>query len=527
MDPAKKVWGLLSSMDRLQGTAGLIEAAEIISQEASNLGLDVVARTYQYDGKETIMGLTMPLGWELTDGYCELVSPHKELLCSTQEHTLAVVPYSPGGTAEGSLVIPLPDWSNTTGKIVLIDEEPLVALYKASEKGALGVIWYQERDIDAYTYRGLFLNESHLRELKMIPMVQVKPSISKKLKRLLNSQNNVEAHLEVKSSFKVEKMPVVEARLNPSEKANIVLTAHYCHVGPGSDDNASGSAGLIRVAERLVKNPPRDFGVIFLWVPEHYGTVQWLEKDATLPMEANINLDMIGASQLFSNSAINLNHNPWPLLHPSDAYMWFYLQQLANRPSNMLKVTEQGYGLGSDHAPFTLKGIPGIMPITWPDRYYHSSRDYLDKTDWNVFEMITDAVVMTINALDKPEENIVKGWAHHIYGTELAKNPSGAEILAYFLNSRLNTDFETSWRPSQAASPFKPVMPLQNRQISNFLKARTYKEKQNNLDILLAETIILSKSMGVHDIEAVLKAELGVFDQELYQEATKEFLEKL
>jgi len=33
----------------------LIEAAEIISQEASNLGLDVVARTYQYDGKETIM----------------------------------------------------------------------------------------------------------------------------------------------------------------------------------------------------------------------------------------------------------------------------------------------------------------------------------------------------------------------------------------------------------------------------------------------------------------------------------------
>jgi len=64
----------------------------------------------------------------------------------------------------------------------------------------------------------------------------------------------VEAHLEVKSSFKVEKMPVVEARLNPSEKANIVLTAHYCHVGPGSDDNASGSAGLIRVAERLVKN---------------------------------------------------------------------------------------------------------------------------------------------------------------------------------------------------------------------------------------------------------------------------------
>lgn len=527
MDPAKKIWGLLSSMDRLQGTTGLIEASRIIAQEADNLGLNVVTHEYQYDGKETVMGLTMPMGWELTGGFCELTSPHRELLSSVEEHTLAVVPYSPGGTAQGSLVIPLPDWSNTNGNIVLTDEEPLLALHKASEHGAVGVIWYQDRDVDVYTYRGLFLNESHLGELKMIPMVQVKPSVARKLKRLMSSSNSVEAHLEVNSSFKVEKMPVVEARLNPSEKANVVLTAHYCHVGPGSDDNASGSAGLVRVAEKLIKNPPKNFGIIFLWVPEHYGTVQWLEKDATLPMEANINLDMIGASQLLSNSAINLNHNPWPLLHSTDAYLWFHLQDLANHPSKLLKVTEQGYGLGSDHAPFTLKGIPGIMPITWPDRFYHSSGDYLDKTDWNVFELITEAVFRTINTLDNREENIVRGWANHFYGTEVAKNPAGAQILAYFLNSRLNTDFETSWHPSEAASPFRPVMPLQNRQMSYFLKARTYKEKQNNLDILLAETIILSKSMGVHDIEAVLKAELGVFDQELYQEATKEFLEKL
>jgi len=49
-----------------------------------------------------------------------------------------------------------------------------------------------------------------------------------------------------------------------------------------------------------------------------------------------------------------------------------------------------------------------------------------------VFEMITDAVVMTINALDKPEENIVKGWAHHIYGTELAKNPLALKYWLIF-----------------------------------------------------------------------------------------------
>jgi len=67
----------------------------------------------------------------------------------------------------------------------------------------------------------------------MIPMVQVKPSISRKLKRLLNSQNNVEAHLEVKSSFKVEKMPVVEARLNPSEKSKYCANCSLLPCGSG------------------------------------------------------------------------------------------------------------------------------------------------------------------------------------------------------------------------------------------------------------------------------------------------------
>jgi len=72
------------------------------------------------------------------------------------------------------------------------------------------------------------------------------------------------------------------------------------------------------------------------------------------------------------------------------------------------------------------------MPITWPDRYYHSSRDYLDKTDWNVFEMITDAVVMTINALDKPEENIVKGWAHHIMVPNWLRTPLALKYWLIF-----------------------------------------------------------------------------------------------
>ncbi|WP_018962592.1 DUF4910 domain-containing protein [Coprothermobacter platensis] len=525
MDPTRRVWGLLSSMDRLQGTTGLIEAAELIAETAQNLGMNVVTHYYSYDGEETVMGMTMPMGWEVKHGICELKAPQgSEVLSSTEEHLLAVVPYSPAGDVEGVLVCPNEDWSNVNGKIAFTSEEPLVALYKASNEGAIGVLWYQDRDVDVYTYRGLFLLKSHIEELKAIPVMQVKPSIAKRLKKCLRN-SELQVHLSVDSLFKVERMPVVEARIDTGSQRNIVLTAHYCHVGPGSDDNASGSAGLIHVAQKLLKNKPTGINVIFLWVPEHYGTVQWLEKDAQMPIEANINLDMIAASQILSGSVINLNHDPWALLHPVDAYLWYYLSRLCENGQNMLKMREEEYGLGSDHAPFTLKGIPGVMPITWPDTYYHSSGDYLDKTDWNVFETITEAVASTIKALDQPQPHIVQGWAQHFYGKQLAENPSGADVLAYFLNKRLSTNIENTWQPTTKPEPFKAVMPMQSRAIETFLRARSFKEKQPALDVLLAQTIILSRFMGMADIEAVLKAESGSFDENVYEDAVKTFLE--
>ncbi|NPV88182.1 DUF4910 domain-containing protein [Coprothermobacteraceae bacterium] len=520
-DLTKRLWGELSSLDRVQGSKGLLEAADLVAEVAQELGLLTHVKTYVYDGYTTALGLNMPIGWELRGGYCEMLQPKKKLLSSTDEHTLAVVTHSPPGDIEAPLVEPDSDWSNVKGHIVLTDEEPLYCLHKASEKGAVGIVWYKDRDINAYSYRGLFLDARHLSYLKRIPVVQVKPSVARELKKEMR-KSEVVLHVRVDSEFGPQDMPVVEAVMNPNADRFVVLSAHYCHAGPGANDNASGAAGLIHAARKLLAQPLKNFGVIFLWVPEHYGTALWLSENRK-PLEANINLDMIAASQVMSNSVITLHHNPWSSLHPVDGYLWFHLNQLARESSSSLRLDEAGFVLGSDHAPFVLLGTPGVMPITWPDRYYHSSEDYLDKTDWNVFELIVEAAGRSIATLDVGQPNIVRGWAYHYWGRQTMENVEAANMLAHFLKERLGIAVETPWVPSRNPQPLPVVMPLQDKHSPTYFKIRELKERVPHLEEAMAEAMILSHSMTFDDACKVAQTEFGIAEAETLREALVEF----
>jgi hypothetical protein len=89
----------------------------------------------------------------------------------------------------------------------------------------------------------------------------------------------------------------------------VVLSAHYDHMGRdrtgeimnGADDNASGSAALLALAEALVARGPLARSVLLLWVSAEelglYGSRAWCE-DPRLPAGlvpvADVNLDMVG-----------------------------------------------------------------------------------------------------------------------------------------------------------------------------------------------------------------------------------------
>lgn len=67
--------------------------------------------------------------------------------------------------------------------------------------------------------------------------------------------------------------------------------------------------------------------------------------------------------------------------------------------------------MGSDHDVFNFFGIPSVMSITWPDRFYHSSEDTIDKVSKATIELIGKAVLATALALAKAEKDELQRFA--------------------------------------------------------------------------------------------------------------------
>jgi hypothetical protein len=122
---------------------------------------------------------------------------------------------------------------------------------------------------------------------------------------------------KLKSNFVIEKkepiicrnvVAVLEGTDDVLKNEYVSLVAHLDHVLPvngeicnGADDNASGSAGVLEVAESMVMNPPKRSTIFVLFTAEELGLIgsQHFVANPPVPMENiifNLNLDMIGRS---------------------------------------------------------------------------------------------------------------------------------------------------------------------------------------------------------------------------------------
>jgi Zn-dependent M28 family amino/carboxypeptidase len=170
----------------------------------------------------------------------------------------------------------------------------------------------------------------------------------------------------------------------------LLASAHYDHVGVehgqvycGADDNASGSAALLALAEALAEHGPLERSVLLLWVSGEelglLGSRAWA-RDPWLPggarVIANVNLDMVGR-----NAPELLEHTP-SAAHP--AYNRLAEQALRLAPLegfSDLRSVDKEYGR-SDHAAFAEElGIPVLYLSTGEHEDYHRPSDTADKID--------------------------------------------------------------------------------------------------------------------------------------------------
>lgn len=178
---------------------------------------------------------------------------------------------------------------------------------------------------------------------------------------------------------------------DPVKKNEIVVfSAHYDHVGVddkgeihnGSDDNASGTSGLLEIAQAFAAAPRPARSVAFLWVSaEEKGLLgsKWFADHQALPeggrIVANINLDMISR-----NDPTKIGATPSPS-HPDYNTLVTDAAVAAQAEGLEILYDSDPYYGRTDSYNFAAKGIPVIFFFAGLHEDYHKPTDDIEKAD--------------------------------------------------------------------------------------------------------------------------------------------------
>ncbi len=196
----------------------------------------------------------------------------------------------------------------------------------------------------------------------------------------------------------------------------IIFSGHADHIGDsggrinfGADDNASGCAALLSIAEafqNLEKKPLRS--ILFLWVSGEeiglYGSKSYI-SNPLVPLEktvVDLNMDMIGRVKEAADST-----KETPMTGPEDVFLI-----TDNQSKELRSILEEidkntildfDYSLSakdhplqlfsrSDHYNFVKKDIPAVFFTSGLHSDYHKPGDKIEKIDFEKMELITETM---------------------------------------------------------------------------------------------------------------------------------------
>jgi hypothetical protein len=195
----------------------------------------------------------------------------------------------------------------------------------------------------------------------------------------------------------------------------IIIGAHYDHLGwggqgslvpdtvaihNGADDNGSGTAGLLELAEIFSHRRDRlNRGILFIaFTAEEEGTLgsAYYVRNPIFPLDktiAMINMDMIG----------RMVDNKLTIYGVGTSPVWSDLIERLNKEFNFkLNLIKDGYG-PSDHAQFYLKNIPVLHFFTGIHSDYHRPSDDYDKINYLGQRRVLEFIYRLVIELDRVE----------------------------------------------------------------------------------------------------------------------------
>jgi len=403
---------------RIQGSRGYRDAAQYVLDRLRSYGLteqDAYIESFKSDGRVVYQTWQSPSGWDIESAELRMIEPYEERITGYPEIAMSLITYSNPGEATAELV-----WvgsgtndSDYAGKDVK-DKIVLSTGYGGNvhrlavlEYGAKAVVCYIDDDRameypDMHQYTGMWPRAEELERVTF--GFNLTNRQGEKLKSLLLSGQKVVVSAKVKGTgLEPYFMDIPVAHIRGSEKPEeeLVFCAHLDHPKESANDNASGSAALldiVRTLKELIDSgrlPQPKRSLRFLWVPEFYGTMAYVDAHPEMAgpafagtFLASINMDMVGENLELIHTKMIVTRTPGSI--PS--VFNDVTANMAEMVSRMNIRTPRGslsefnyvitpYSGGSDHNIFIDRKIPGAMFGHSPDYTHHTSEDTPDKVD--------------------------------------------------------------------------------------------------------------------------------------------------
>lgn len=407
-DLAARIW----RFDRCMSFDQFGRCATYCCERMEEIGLeDAEVLSFPADGRQQYGDYRMPRSWDVTDAYLRVVAPKNRAgyLASYREEPMSLAmgscPTPPEGvTAE---VVCVEDGRHdrhyrgvdVRGKIVLTSASTGIA-EAAHRHGAVGVITDGVPGVPPARETAMDLKDGRIWN-RVAPESEcfgfvLSPKQGRVLRDLIASGRPVTVHAKVVSRYYDGHLHAVTGVL-PGERRDqeILVMAHLFE--PGANDNASGCglsleiarALIARIGEGTIPRPRRTIRVLLTYEflsAMAYAYTHRPVFDRTL---AGVNLDMVGNDQARCRSGLIYQRTPdaaptWLNTLMEEVFEFtkgrFVMPQGEGKDA-FLHAYPAGYWGNDCIISDPTVGVPTVGLTQWPDRFYHSSEDSVDKID--------------------------------------------------------------------------------------------------------------------------------------------------
>ncbi|HNQ12234.1 MAG TPA: M28 family peptidase [Bacteroidia bacterium] len=313
--------------------------------------------------------------------------------------------YKKAGDVRGKIVVMeyySPDGTNPHGKYAMYADVKQ-RIDSAESKGAVGVIFINtQKELPDPS-----MEYGKVKQAELIPVIFLKNYAAVKKK-------NTNADMKVVSVADEKNAYNVVGYIDNKAPTTIVIGAHLDHLGygdehsslyrgepaihNGADDNASGIAALIELAQYFKKSPDKNSNYLFIaFSAEEKGLLgsKYFTNNPTRSIDSMsfmINMDMIGRLKTDDPVLIISGTGTSPMFNT-------VLDETSKSAPFKTKYSESGIG-PSDHTSFYLKNVPCLHFFSGTHSDYHKPSDDIELINWNGMIDITAMIIRISEMLD-------------------------------------------------------------------------------------------------------------------------------